>query len=241
MILILALPSSGYPGQWRVVPVLIHLDRQEKSSVVTILNEGEETINLQVKAMEWTQDQDGKDVYQETKDLIFFPRILMLKKGDQKIIRTGIRVAPASKEKTYRLFIEEIPQPKTDASGGSKLTVAIRFGVAVFVKPGKEEPAADLTSAVLEKGVLNAAVKNTGNIHFRIAEITIKGRNNKGEETFSEKLNGWYLLSGVARLYSIPIQSDKCAASALMDVTISTDTKIKLNRQLNVDKSRCRH
>jgi fimbrial chaperone protein len=238
-LLIFVLPSKGYPGQWRVAPVRIHLDRQARSSVVTVVNEGEDTIHLQGKAMEWSQDPEGKDVFQETGDLIFFPRILMLKKGEQKIIRTGIRVPATSREKTYRLFIEEIPQPKKDTSGATQLTVAIRFGIPVFVKPLKEEPAAELTSLKLTKGNLSAVVGNTGNVHFRITEIAVKGKNGKGEETFSEKLNGWYLLAGAARFYSTPIPAGKCASTEQLDITVSTDTKITLNRQLNVDKTQC--
>lgn len=232
-------PVEGHSGQWRVAPVMIFLDQQAKSSVVTVVNEGEDTIHLQGKAMEWSQDPEGKDVYQETKDLIFFPRILMLKKGEQKIVRTGIRLPASSKEKTYRLFIEEIPQPKKDTSGASQLTVTVRFGIPVFVQPLKSEPAAELASVTLTKGVLAAAVGNTGNVHFRISEISITGKNGRGEEIFVEKLNGWYLLAGANRNYSFTIPVGKCTATEHLDVTVSTDSKITLNRQLNVDKSQC--
>lgn len=239
LLFFLVFPSVGYSGQWRVAPIWITLDQRARSSVVTILNDGEETVHLQGKAMEWTQDSEGKDVYQETNDLIFFPRILMLKKGEQKIIRAGIRVPATSKEKTYRLFIEEIPQPKTDTADSTQLTVAIRFGIPVFVKPLTEEPAAELASVTLSKGVVSANVRNTGNTHFRISEVTLKGSDGKGQETFTEKLNGWYLLTGVGRVYSISIPAEKCASTKQLDLTVSTTTKITLNRQMNVDESQC--
>jgi len=238
-VIIVLFPAEGHSGQWRVAPVMIFLDQQSKSSVVTVVNEGEDTIHLQGKAMEWSQDPEGKDVYQETKDLIFFPRILMLKKGEQKIVRTGIRQLAASKEQTYRLFIEEIPQPKKDTSGASQLTVTVRFGIPVFVKPLKEELAAELVSVTLTKGVLGAAIENTGNVHFRITEISVTGKNGSGEETFAEKLNGWYLLAGANRNYSVTIPADKCTATEHLDIMVSTDSKITLNRQLNVVKSGC--
>lgn len=240
MLTLLLFPSAGWPGQWRVAPVRITLEGAAKSSVITVTNEGEETIHLQGKAMEWIQDADGKDVFQETKDLIFFPRILMLAKGENKLVRAGIKTPAASTEKTYRLFIEEIPQPKQNTTGATQLTVAIRFGVPVFVRPMKQELRGELTSLQLDKGVFSAVVKNTGNVHFRITEISVTGRNDKGEETFAEKLNGWYLLAGAARVYSTPVPADKCAATEQMDITVSTDTEIRLNRQLNVDKVRCR-
>ncbi len=232
-------PASGYSGQWRVTPARIFLDSEAKSSVITVVNDGDEKINLQGKAMEWNQDPEGKDVYQETKDLVFFPRILMIDKGEQKIIRAGIKMPATVKEKTYRLFIEEIPQPKKSTADTAQLTVAVRFGVPVFVKPLKEELGGELASAALTKGIFSASVKNTGNSHFRIIEISIKGRNAKGEETFDEKLNGWYLLAGANRLYSTPIPAGKCDTTEQLDITVTTDTKIILNGHLNVDKGQC--
>jgi fimbrial chaperone protein len=237
--ILLVFPAAGYSGQWRVAPARIFLDREAKSSVITVVNEGDEKINLQGKAMEWSQDPDGKDVYQETKDLVFFPRILMIDKGEQKIIRAGIKIPVTAKEKTYRLFIEEIPQPKKKTADTAQLTVAVRFGIPVFVKPLKEELVGELASTALTRGIFSTIVKNTGNTHFRIIEISIKGRNVKGEETFAEKLNGWYLLAGANRLYSTPIPAGKCGATEQLDITVTTDTKIIFNRHLNVDKGQC--
>ncbi len=240
LLFLIAFPSAGYPGQWRVAPARVFFDRAAKSTVITVVNEGEEKIHLQGKALEWTQDKDGKDVYQESKDLLFFPRILMIDKGEQKIIRAGIKAPATAQEKTFRLFIEEIPQPKKNTSDGTQLTVAVRFGVPVFVKPLKEELGGEVVSAALEKGTFGARVKNTGNVHFRITEISVKGRNGKGEETFAANLDGWYLLAGVARDYSTPIPPEKCALTEQLDITVSTDTKISLNRHLNVEKAQCR-
>jgi len=240
ILVFLFFPEMCYPGQWRVAPAKVFFDRAVKSSVITVLNEGEEKIHLQVKAVEWTQDREGKDVFLETNDLLFFPRILTIDKGDQKIIRAGIKTPATTTEKTYRIFIEEIPQPKQDAADSARLIVAVRFGVPVFVKPAKDEPRGEVASMELAKGVFNAVVKNGGNVHFRITGITVRGGNDKGEETFSEKLNGWYLLAGAARLYSIAVPPEKCAVTQLLDITVSTDTKITLNRRLNVEKAQCR-
>jgi len=68
---LLLFPAKGYTGQWRVAPARIFLDREAKSSVITVVNEADEKVNLQGQAMEWTQDAKGKDVYQETTDLVF--------------------------------------------------------------------------------------------------------------------------------------------------------------------------
>jgi fimbrial chaperone protein len=232
-------PALGYCGQWRVAPARVFLDRDIKSSVITVVNEGDEKVNLQGKAMEWSQDAEGKDVYQDTPDLVFFPRMLLLSKDEQKIIRAGMKIPAAAKEKTYRLFIEEIPQPRKSPSDVAQLTVAVKFGIPVFVKPLKEEVKGEIAAAALAKGGVSVTVKNTGNTHFRISDITVKGSDGQGAETFASKIDGWYLLADAARNYSAPIPAGKCAETARIEIVVSTDAKITLKRQLNVDKAQC--
>ncbi len=125
-------------GEWRVSPIRLELDRKVKSGVLSVINEGGEKLLVQIRAFEWTQDEEGKDQYAETADLVFFPKIMTLEKGEERMIRTGIRVPAAGREKTYRLFIEEIPEPRKGGEG-TNVTVAIRFGVPIFVKPIKDE------------------------------------------------------------------------------------------------------
>ncbi len=233
-------PAVGYSGQWRVVPARLFFERDAKSSVVTVSNEGDDKLTLQMKAMEWSQDAEGKDVYRDSNDILFFPRILLMEPKEEKIIRIGIKTPAAVKERTYRFFLEEIPQPKKDGqSDTAQIAIAVRFGVPIFVKPPKEELKAEITQLALANGIFTATVKNTGNAHFKIGTITISGKNDRGEETFSTKLDGWYLLNGAARTYSTTIPREKCSGTAKLDVTVSTDKQINLNRTLNVEKARC--
>lgn len=232
-------PSYGYCGQWRVAPARVFLDREIKSSVITVVNEGDDKVNLQGNAMEWSQDAEGKDVYKDTGDLMFFPRMLSINKGEQKIIRAGMKVPAGAREKTYRLFIEEIPQPHKGPADVAQLTVAVRFGVPFFVKPIKEEVKGELSNAELSKGVVSATVKNSGNTHFRIGTITLKGTNSQGAETFATKIDGWYLLADAVRSYTVPVPKDKCAETAQIEIVVATDAKITLKRLLNVEKAQC--
>lgn len=236
---IVMLPVNSYSGQWRVTPARVFLDRDVKSSVITVVNEAEEKVSLQGKAMEWTQDADGKDVYKDTNDLVFFPRMLLINKGEQKIIRAGMKIPAAAREKTYRLFIEEIPQPRKSTDDTAQLAVTVRFGVPIFVKPLKEEVKGEITGATLAKGVVTASIKNNGNIHFRIGSVTLKGTNSQGAETFTTKLDGWYLLADAARNYTAPIPQGKCGETAQIEIVATTDAKITLTRQLNVEKALC--
>jgi fimbrial chaperone protein len=230
------IPSIAFSGEFRVSPIRLDFDRGAKSGVVTVTNEGEERLNVQMKAFEWTQDGDGKDQYTETADIIFFPRIMVLEKNEEKILRAGIRIPATTKEKTYRLFIEEIPEPKK--AEGVNVAISIRFGVPIFAKPLKEEVKGEIEKIILSKGVLNALVKNKGNTHFIINSIDIKGKNAKGEEVLSKELSGWYLLSGVSRLYTTPVPQEVCRDLSKLAIEVKTD-RFNLNGKLDVDQAMC--
>ena len=233
---LILIPFIAFSGEFRVTPIRLDFDRGAKSGVITILNEGGDKLNVQMKAFEWTQNAEGKDQYTETNDIIFFPRIMALEKSEEKILRAGIKIPATTKEKTYRLFIEEIPEPKK--AEGVNVAIAIRFGVPIFVKPLKEEVKGEIEKVELSKGVLSALVKNRGNTHFIINSIDIKGKNAKGEAIFSKELSGWYLLSGVSRLYSTPIPQEVCKDLVRLDMEIKTD-RFNLNGKLDVDQAMC--
>jgi fimbrial chaperone protein len=230
------IPSITFSGEFKVTPIRLDFNRGTKTGVITVVNEGDDKLNVQMRAFEWTQNADSKDQYTETKDIIFFPRIMTLEKSEEKILRAGIRIPATTKEKTYRLFIEEIPGPKK--AEGVNVAIAIRFGVPIFVKPLKEEVKGEIEKVDLLKGVLNAFVKNIGNAHFIINSVDIKGKNIKGEEIFSKELSGWYLLSGVSRRYTVAIPQEVCKALSRLDIEVKTD-RFKLNGKLDVDQAMC--
>jgi fimbrial chaperone protein len=229
-------PSLTYSGEWRVTPIRLDLGRQVKSGVITVINESDEKLNIQMKAFEWTQDAEGKDIYTETNDIIFFPKIMVIEKNEQRIIRAGIKIPATTKEKTYRLFIEEISDHKK--AEGVNVALAIRFGVPIFVTPLKEEVKGEIEKIEISKGIVNALVKNTGNIHFIINSINVKGENLKGAEIFSKELSGWYLLSGVSRLYTAQIPQEICKDVIKFVIEVKT-ARFNVGRTLDVDKAMC--
>jgi len=233
---IMLFSSNSFAGEWRVTPIRIDLDKNAKSGVVTIVNEGTEKLNVQMKAFEWTQDAEGKDVYTETEDIIFFPKIMTIEKQEERILRAGIKIPAVAKEKTYRLFVEEIPEPRK--SEGINVAIAIRFGVPIFVKPIKAEAKGEMQKVELSKAVVTAVVKNTGNVYFMINSVNIRGKNDKGEEIFIKDINGWYLLSDVSRIYSAEVPQEICKDVSTIDVQVVTD-KLNLSGKADVDKTMC--
>ena len=233
---LIAFPSLVLCGDFRVTPIRLEFDRANKSGVVTVVNEGEEKLSVQIKAFEWAQDAEGKDQYTETNDIIFFPRLMALEKNEERVIRAGIKIPATSREKTYRLFIEEIPSPQK--AEGANIAITIRFGVPIFSKPIKEEIKGQIEKIELSKGNLYAHLINKGNAHFIINSIEIKGKNGKSEAVFSKELSGWYLLNGASRLYATPIPQEVCKELSKIEVEVKTN-RFNLNGKLDVDQAMC--
>ncbi len=237
LLLLFFLPAAAAAGDWRVTPIRLDLGRDAKSGVITVINESDGRLQVQMTAMEWTQDAEGKDRYEKTEDLLFFPRMMIFDKKEEKILRVGIRVPASVREKTYRLFIEEIPGPRKDQEG-TGIAIAIRFGVPIFVHPLKEEPRGAVGPLALSDGTLRIPVANSGNVHFVIQSILVKGKNAKGDEILSKELRGWYLLAGASRVYEAPVPLGVCAELAEVAVDVKTD-KFPLHGQMVADRSMC--
>ena len=236
LLFLLLIPVALRAGDWRVSPIRLDLGRDAKSGAVTVANDSDDRLQVQMKAFEWTQDAEGKDRYEETGEILFFPRLMILERKEEKILRAGIRVPAVAKEKTFRLFIEEIPGPRK--AEGVNVAVAIRFGVPIFVKPLKEEARGEVGAMTMSAGALLVPVNNTGNVHFVVQSLLLRGKNGAGEEIFSRELSGWYLLAGVSRVYATTVPLEACGTMAVLEAEVKTD-KLPLRGRLVVERSMC--
>jgi len=230
------LPALGWSGDWRVTPIRLELGRKAKSGVVTVTSDSTERLQLQLEAFEWTQDAEGKDRYEETGDLVFFPKMMIFENAGERILRAGIKGPATTREKTYRLFLEEIPGPRK--TGEVAVSIAIRFGVPIFVAPLKADPKGEVARVSMAKGRIETEVRNPGNVHFVIRALTVKGKNANGEEIFSRELSGWYLLAGASRIYSAEVPPEECPDLSAIDVEIATD-RFPLHGHLDADPAMC--
>lgn len=235
VLIALAASTAGFAGNFGVSPIRLDFDRNARTGSVTVTNDdAEKPLRVQVEAFSWIQDADGKDRYEETVELTFLPRIMTVQPKEHRLVRAGIRLPAAEREKVYRLFIEEIPEPRKAGDSGALVAVKVRFGVPVFVKPLKEEPKGEIEKIELAKGTLAVTVRNTGNVHFVIRSVRL----NAGE-IFAKEIPGWYLLPGAARVHNAAIPADICSKLGGIDVTVRTD-RLDLARRFEVDKTMCR-
>ena len=187
-IFFLLLPEKVFPVNFTVNPVRIFFDGRNKTNILTIKNEDEESVTLQLRAYAWKQDEKGENIYSTTKDIIFFPKIVTIKKGEEKIIRLGTNLSRDEHEQTYRLYIEEIPGPGTTES--TAVRIIMKVGVPIFISPLKVDAQGSIEKKEMQKGKLYFEVKNNGNVHFIIRAVNVKGNDASGKEVFKTEIGG---------------------------------------------------
>ena len=234
---ILTLSSAAHAGEFRVTPIRVDLAAGGKgSAVISVINEGQESISFQIQARAWTQDAAGKDVYADTTDLIFFPQLMTAKGGETKVVRVGTKAPAPPLEKSYRLFIEEIP--RREEAKGAVVRVAFRFGVPVFRLPVLEKREGSIEDARVEKGTLSLQLRNTGTVHLKFDELEVVGKDAAGTEVFREKPASWYVLTGSSRLHTLPIPAEICARIGTLRVSTRSEEVI-LQKELTAGEGWC--
>jgi fimbrial chaperone protein len=233
------IPQKSVAADFTIAPVRIFFDSGTTTSILTITNKSENALTLQLKSFTWEQDEEGKDVYSPTEDIIFFPKIFKIGKDEEKLVRLGTKILHGSHEKTYRLFMEEVPEPQQKAKGAA-VKILMRVGVPIFIVPLQEEAKGSIAGAVVQNGALTLTVKNEGNSHFIIKKITAKGINDGGNEVFNTETGGGYLHAGNAKSFKIELPADDCLEAKTLEITIATD-KLSMNEKIEISKKMCRY
>jgi fimbrial chaperone protein len=230
-------PQKSVAADFTIAPVRIFFDTGTTTSILTVTNKSDEALALQLKSFTWQQDEEGKDVYLPTEDIIFFPKIFKIEKDEEKLVRIGTKIPHGSHEKTYRLFLEEVPEPLQ--AKGAAVRILMRAGVPIFIVPLQEEVKGSIAGAVVQKGALSLTVKNEGNSHFIIRKITAKGIKDGGNEVFNTETGGGYLHAGNAKSFMIELPADGCLQAKTLKITIVTD-KLSMNEKIEISQEMCR-
>ncbi len=227
-----ALALAAQAGEFSVSPIRAELKPGALSETITVTNHAQQRLRVSIKLMAWSQDEQGKDVYTESADLVYFPRQMDIQPDAKKVVRVGLKSPLGDVERTYRLFIEEI----NDGFASSSQPVVnfnFRFGVPVFVPPATPKPGFEVLQPVLQHGKLVTPVRNTGNQHVRLTKITVGNG-----EGYSQDITGWYSLANTQRQYTAEIPPEVCRKSRSLLVVVE-GPDLRLDRQLHVDPASC--
>jgi fimbrial chaperone protein len=202
-------------AEFSVTPTRLDLDRKTKSGVITVTNDDDKPLRVQAQAFEWTQSGDGEDKYEETGELVFFPKLVVIEPKQSQLFRVGMRLPATEREKTYRLYVEELAEPKSDKNPGAGVSIALRFGVPVFVAPPEPSVKLAIEGANVSDGKLTVRYANHGNTHARIQSLRIFA----GDKLVTEA-NGWYVLAGALRQQTVDVPNAVCTSAGALQLEV---------------------
>ncbi|UCH52450.1 MAG: molecular chaperone [Pseudomonadota bacterium] len=231
----------AHAADFAVSPMVVEFGRGIRSAEITVRNLDQQPIRFQVRGADWRQDASGKNVYVDSKTLIWFPRALELAPGEARIIRVGVRATPAAQEQAYTLFLKEVAVagPDSGRQTGAEVKLVLSVSVPIFVPPVKAVPGGAIESIELHAGRLEFVVANGGNQHLGYREAAIVGRGPDGSEQFSQKLPGRMLLAGARQRYQVQIPQAACAQLKELAVTLTIPEKNEIKRGLDVSRADC--
>ena len=232
---------ESHAADFAVSPMTLELARGARSGEIQVRNLDQQPIRFQIRGADWTQDENGKNVYTDSQSLIWFPRAVELAPGESRIIRVGVRATPARQEQAYTVFLEEVPisGPQAEKAQGAQIRLVLSVSVPVFVPPAKPRAGAAVTAAELRRGALTALIANDGNQHFSYREVAIVGLGTDGTEKFAEKVRGRTLLAGSRERIEVRIPQEACRQLREIALTLVATGPSEIKHRLDVSRADC--
>ena len=216
--LVLGLAGGAEAAAYSVNPTGVVLNAGNRSALVTIRNESDQTLRFQLSMVSWAQDETGAMQLTPTEDVVFFPAMLTLERGEERKVRVGAATPFAATEKTYRLFIEELPPPDRPSEPGA-VRVLTKTGIPIFLQPARVARAATATGLSVSAGQLSFAINNAGNVHLPPNSVNVKATGADGVALFTRETPVWYVLAGGRRVMTMETARPECERVRQLEVT----------------------
>ena len=226
---------------FKVTPVRVTFSGPS-STLLTLKNESDQPLRFQISSFLWSQDPKGAMQLTPTEDIVFFPALLSLNPGEERKVRVAATVAAKDVEKTYRIFFEELPPLEKPENSGAQVRILTKMGIPIFVSPEKANIEPSIESLKLEKGTLGFDVRNGGNTHFALEGVKVQGVGSNGESLFDRQLEGWYVLAGSPRTYSVEIPAATCSKLKKIVIEAQTDigSRAAITKEIEVSPALCK-
>jgi fimbrial chaperone protein len=207
--------------------------------MLSLRNTGGGTLRFELRAYEWNQRDNGEMLLTETEDVVVYPTLISLPAGTARNIRVGVVAPPGNLEKSYRVFVEELP-PLGDRQrdGVVGVRVLTRMGIPVFLAPRTSRTEMRITGLSVREGRLSFAVNNPGTAHVRVGRVHVEARSADGELALRRELPGWYVLAGRRLTFEIDLPPDACHRLTEVRVHAVANAR-QSSRTLRFDAASC--
>jgi fimbrial chaperone protein len=187
-------------GSFTISPLRVELSAQAATAALTVRNEEDTPALIQADTLAWSQP-GGEEKLEPTHDVLVSPTVFTLPPKGTQLVRVALRrEADASRELSYRLFLQEVPPEASPDFKG--LRVALRLSVPVFVLPAADaKPALEWSATRNAEGAIVLRAENKGNAHARVLSLTLTPGSGQGA-TLQDSV-ATYVLPGQYRTWTL--------------------------------------
>ncbi len=235
----LGLGGKAEASAFTVNPIKIALSGKDQSALLSLQSQSSEELRFKVAVKAWSQNPQGEMQLTDTKDIVVFPALLTLGPKEERKLRIGATVPAGAVEKTYRVFVEELPALRAPQSETkSEVKVLTKMGIPIFIRPAKPQAAGAVEGMAIVKGKLSFTVKNKGNVYFLVQSVKVKAVDAAGATTFEKSVEGWYLLAGGTRVWDLDFPKDVCVKSKSLTFDVQSE-ETKFSGRTEVAAAAC--
>lgn len=194
----------AWAGSLSVMPVRVDVAAGRRFCSLTLGNDSDRPMAVQVRAYAWSREESGADVFDPEPGFLVNPPITTLAPGASKLVRCSLPAPdpavsdPASQaERQWRLIVDQLPDPDYDVPG--TVQTLLRISIPVFRAGDKAAPrlAASLATA---GGGHAVRIANPGTAHVKGLAVTLTGPD--GDAVTMTRT--FYLLAGGAQV--VPVE-----------------------------------
>jgi len=217
-----------------VSPTKLHIFPTQKSAVLKLVNKKDKAVRLQVFIKAWSQDDNGKTVLSDSKNLVVYPKLLSIAAKGERPIRVGFQGKFLPTEQAFRLLIDELPD--VSKKQGIGVVMPVRLSIPVFLNNSNqtEKPKFEIFSAQKQGEYLQVSIHNQGSQHFMLKQLKAQlwGRN---QSTLDDiEAAGWYVLAQGKVFFNLTWTDKVC--QQVQKLTLSTmAVSGTLNSSLSTD------
>jgi fimbrial chaperone protein len=204
----------------QVAPVLVEVPAPGATATLKLRNEGAKPLDAQIRIFRWSQ-VDGADSLTPTDDVVASPPQASLRPNTDYTVRIVRTVKqPVAKEESYRLLVDELPDPTAGAP--ATVNIALRYSIPVFfTAPGGSAPklSFDLQQRANKPVIV---VSNAGDRRIRLAKL--KFTDGKGAvANFGDGLAG-YVLGHSSRGFAVPAGAKGFGSGGVVSMSAQSDS-----------------
>ena len=211
-------------SSFTVNPTQVVLTARTMSALLTLRNDSDEALRFELSMFSWDQTDSGEMRLTSSEDIVFFPRLLTLEPGQERKIRVGAIVPVGAVEKTYRIFVEELPPASPLETAESGVRVLTKMGIPIFLQPAGASARVSLRDLSFQNGVFDFEIENGGSAHVVPQDIRVRAATATGQMVLDRKVDAWYILAGGRRRYQFTMPQPLCQSisSLLVEMQVGS-------------------